>query len=65
MGQAWLFWNTALLAAAAYCAVRAVVDFRQRRYAWAALGIASAAVILLVPIPTHAVKVTLPVSEPR
>jgi hypothetical protein len=58
----WTFylWNFAALAAAIYCIVKAVIDLRARRYAWGIVGLASAAVFLLTPIQTHAVKVDLP-----
>jgi hypothetical protein len=56
------FWFVGLCLVALYCMVRVVLDIRQRRYLWAALGIAATAVIVLVPIPTHAVKVDLPIT---
>ena len=43
-----------------YCIGRAVVDFGQRRYRWAAAGIACAILLLTIPIETHAVKYDLP-----
>jgi hypothetical protein len=58
------FWAIApLLCAAIYCIARAIVDVRQRRWWWALAGFVSAAIILATPIPTHAVKVNLPVSN--
>jgi hypothetical protein len=48
-----------------YCIARAVVNIRRKQYIWGALGIASAAVFLLLPVQTHAVKVDLPIAEPR
>jgi len=56
-----LVWSVAALAAGIYCIARAIVDLRQRKYIWAALGFVSAAIFILSPIPTHAVKVDLPV----
>ena len=56
-----LLFSTAALAASLYCIVRAIVDFRQRKYAWAVLGFASAVIFLLAPVQTHAIKVDLPV----
>jgi hypothetical protein len=53
-------WMLSAVAAAIYCIVRAIVDFRQRKYAWAALGALSALVFILTPVQTHAVKVDLP-----
>ena len=43
-----------------FCIGRAVVDFGQRRYLWAAAGILCAALLLTIPIETHAVKFDLP-----
>ena len=43
-----------------YCIGRAVVDFGQRRYAWAAAGMFCAILLLTIPIETHAVKYDLP-----
>ncbi len=53
-------WMIAMSAAVIYCIVRGVADLRQRHYVWGALGIASGALLLLVPEPTHAVKIDLP-----
>jgi len=39
------------------------MDLGARKYAWGLLGLASAACVLLTPIPTHAVKIDLPVSH--
>ena len=58
-----LAWFLACTAAAAYCLVRSVTDFRAERYVWGAFGLASAAIILAVPVQTHAVRVTLPQSS--
>jgi hypothetical protein len=60
-----LLWSLAALAAILYCVARAILDFRQRKYAWAALGLGSAVVLLLAPVTTHAVKVDLPISANR
>jgi hypothetical protein len=49
-----------LPAAAIFCLARGAVDLRQRRYAWGILGLASGLVLLVTPIPTHAVKFDLP-----
>lgn len=51
--------------AAIYCLARAFVDFREKRYVWAALGLLTAIAIIAVPIPTHAVKVDIPVNGPE
>lgn len=55
-----LFWIAALLAVVLYCIAQAVRDFRAKRYGWAIAAAASAAVLLTVPFPTHAVKIDLP-----
>ena len=47
-------------AAALYCLARAVMDFRERRFAWGAAGLLCAILLLLAPVATHAVKVDLP-----
>lgn len=54
------FWIAALLAATLTCIAQAVRDFRAKHYGWAAAAAASAAVLLTVPFPTHAVKIDLP-----
>lgn len=55
-----IFWTFAALLAGLYCLSRAVVDFRQRKFVWGFLGIVSAAIILLTPIQSHAVKFDVP-----
>ena len=59
----WIFhlWPLALLLATVYCLVKAVLDFRARKYVWGGIGLASALVFMSVPISTHPVKVSLPV----
>jgi hypothetical protein len=60
-----LLWGIAALVAVIYCTVRAAIDLRQCKYIWALLGIVSAAVILLAPIPpqTHTIKIDLPARQ--
>lgn len=58
MGMTW--WMAAGMIATIYCIVRAAVDLRQKRYVWAAIGACCAALLLLAPIETHAVKIDLP-----
>ncbi|MES2055396.1 MAG: hypothetical protein V4564_05595 [Pseudomonadota bacterium] len=60
-----LIWTIAALVAGIYCIARSVVDLRQRKYAWGALGLISAAVFLLAPVPSHEVSVTLPIATSR
>ncbi|QDX26540.1 hypothetical protein FPZ54_11240 [Sphingomonas suaedae] len=55
-----LLWSAAVIGACVYCVARSMVDFRRRNYVWGALGLASGLLLLLVPMPTHAVKVELP-----
>ena len=49
-----------MLLAAAFCMVRAVFDFRARRFARAAMGVVAGVILVVTPIPTHAVKIDLP-----
>jgi multisubunit Na+/H+ antiporter MnhG subunit len=58
-------WTLAAVAAGLYCIARAVVDLRQRKYAWGGLGLAAAAVFLLTPVQSHAIKVDLPAGADR
>jgi hypothetical protein len=46
--------------AAIYCIIRAAADLREKRYVWGGLGVASALALVLIPIPTHAIKVEIP-----
>jgi uncharacterized membrane protein len=57
-------WFVGLCLVALYCVVRVVLDIRQGRNLWAALGLAATAVIMLAPVPiqTHAVKIDLPIA---
>ena len=62
----WLvsLWSLGLLAVAIYCISQAIRDYRRGNYAMAVAGAAGAALVLLMPIQTHAVKVDLPVQVP-
>jgi hypothetical protein len=53
-------WAIAVLAVGAYCFVRGIVDLRQRRFVWGALGILNGILIMTVPIQAHAIKYDLP-----
>lgn len=53
-------WIYASHAASIYCIARGVVDLRQRRFLWGALGIVSGLLLGLTPIQSHAVKYDLP-----
>ncbi|WP_294236398.1 hypothetical protein [uncultured Sphingomonas sp.] len=56
-------WMIAAVGASVFCLVRGVLDCRRGHYVWGVLGIASSLVFMLTPIPTHAVKVDLPVNS--
>lgn len=54
------------IAASLLCFVRAVVDFRARRFVWGGLSLVVASVLLwglMTPIQTHAVKIDLPAAR--
>jgi hypothetical protein len=53
-------WIAVLLAVCIYCAAQAVRDFRKGNYAMAAAGAACVAMLLLIPIQSHAIKLDLP-----
>ena len=57
----WL-WTIVGVGVAAYCIATGVMFARQKRYVWAALGIAGGILILLMPVvgQTDAVKIDLP-----
>ena len=57
-----IWWKLATFGVALYCLARGVIDLRQRRYIWGVLGIACGGMILFMPMPSHAVKVTLPIT---
>lgn len=61
------FWTAVGLAVAAYCIITGTMFLRQKRYVWAALGIAGGILTLFVPVvgQTHAVKIDLPAVSPR
>ncbi len=60
-----VLWNWAAVAASIYCIVRGIVDLRQKHFAWGGSRRCYAAVFLLMPIQTHAVKIDLPVAAQR
>jgi len=60
-----LLWTLSALVAGVYCIVRGIGDIRRKEYVWGALAIVSAAIFLLSPIPTHAVKFDLPAPTSR
>ena len=54
------------LLVAVFCLARGAIDLRQHKYICGALGIlAGLALIVTIPIPTHAEKVDLEVIQPR
>lgn len=42
-----------------YCLARGIVDLRARHYGWGLIGVFSAVLLFLIPIPTNAIKVDL------
>ena len=58
------FWAGALLLVAIYCLVQAIRDIRGKYYTMAGLGLVCAALLLLMPIRSQAVKLDLP-AQPR
>lgn len=44
---------------ALYCLARGIIDLRARRYGWGLIGMFSAVLLFLIPIPTSAIKVDL------
>ena len=60
----WVWAIVPLLLAAIYCVARSIADIRARRYRWGVAGIISAIAIITAPIPTHAIKIDLPVAQP-
>ena len=52
----------ALGVGALFCIVRAGFDFAARRIWWSVAGLIVALAFVTVPVPTHAVKVDLPVA---
>lgn len=47
---------------ALYCLAREIIDLRARRYGWSLIGVFSAILLFLIPIPTNVIKVDLPVA---
>ncbi|MBB3874262.1 hypothetical protein [Sphingomonas aquatilis] len=47
---------------ALYCLARGIIDLRARRYGWGLIGVFSAILLFLIPIPTNVIKLDLPVS---
>lgn len=63
MNDAAWFSMAALGTVAIYCIAQAVRDLRAKRYVWAVAGLVSALVLVSIPIPSHAVKIDLPVTR--
>lgn len=55
-----MFWMATFGLAALYCLVRGAWDIRQKRYIWGAIGLLSGVALVLMPIKSHAIKMTLP-----
>ncbi|MBT0669093.1 hypothetical protein HT136_12045 [Novosphingobium profundi] len=58
------YWLAVPILVALACLVRAVLDFRAKRYVWAVIGIASAVGLLAMPVPTQSFTVDLPAAQP-
>ncbi len=58
-------WTLLMLLVAAYCIVQIVRDYRRGDYVMAAAGLACVLLLLLTPVQGHAVKLDLPINEPR
>jgi cell division protein FtsW (lipid II flippase) len=56
-------WPWLLLVVAGYCVLQIVRDFRRRAYWMAAFGLLCLVLLLLVPIPSRAVKLDLPLAR--
>ena len=48
-----------------FCVVRGIFDLRAKRYVWGAAGLVLGFGLMLMPVPTHAVKIDLPVNTGR
>jgi hypothetical protein len=57
------FWIFALLGVEIFCIGQSIRDIRAKNYTWAAIAGISAAVLLAMPIKTHAVKIDLPTAR--
>lgn len=57
MATMFAIWGMAL--AGVFCLVRSILDFREKRYVLATLGLIAGSIILLSPIPSHAVKIDI------
>jgi hypothetical protein len=53
------------LASSLYCLARSLTDFRQRRFAWGAIGLGCATLLLLTPLENQASKYDLPPAVAR
>ncbi len=52
-------WMAGFFLTALYCLARGIVDLRQRPYAWGAVAILCAGLLLLSPLQTQVVKYDL------
>ena len=67
MATIWLAgqWLLFPLFVSVYCMIQMVRDLRRRNYLFAALGAVCVLLLWLVPIESNAIKLDLPVNEPR
>ena len=59
------FWPWLMLVVAIYCLAQSIRDFRRRSYVMAVAGLVLAALLLLVPIETQAIKFDVIASSTR
>lgn len=59
-----MLWPSIAFAAASFCIVRGVLDMRNHRYIWGAVGILAGIALLLMPIRSQAVKMDFPPAKP-
>jgi len=62
---AFALWSIGAIIAAGYCIVRGIGDIRRKNYMAGVIGLGSAAIFLLTPIKTQAVKVDTPAAAPK
>ena len=49
-----------MLGAAAFCLAVGIRDLRRKQYVWSAFAFASFVILIVTPIPTHAMKIDVP-----
>ena len=46
-----------------FCLAAGIRDIRRKDYVWAALALIAVALIVVTPIPSHAIKLDLPIEH--